>query len=271
MKKPLVSILMPAYNAEKYIGEAIESILNQTFRDFEFIIIDDASTDDTWNIIQKYKTKDKRIITLKNTINQKICKTLNEGISIAKGKYIVRMDADDWSFPDRIKKQYRYMESHRNIIISGGSMLVCDSNLNQYARRDYPTENEELRKSILRFSPFSHPTVIFKTKIAKKIGGYHTLYAEDIELYLKLGKYGVFGNIEDTLIKYREITSSMTNTKLRITEMHTLKHRLTAVLKYGYNFSFFDLIYNLFQLISVFVIPAKLKIYLFNKFRNKSI
>jgi len=271
MNYPLISVLMPAYNAKKYIAQAIESILNQTFKDFEFIIVDDASTDNTWSIIQEYAKKDKRIVTLKNKINLKICKTLNRGIDIAQGTYIVRMDADDWSFPARIQEQYDYMKLHKKIVISGCSMIICDSNLNPYAIRNYPTEDCELRKAILRYSPFSHPTIIFNTKIAKKVGGYHKLYSEDIEFYLNLGRFGDFGNIKDALIKYREVPTSMTFTKLRITEMHTIQHRIMAIQKLGYSFSIIDLIYNMFHFISIFIIPPRLKILLFNKFRNKSL
>lgn len=269
MKKPLVSVLMPAYNAEKYIGEAIESILNQTFKDFEFIIIDDASTDGTWEVIQRYAKKDRRIISLQNDSNKKICKTLNRGIKMAKGKYIVRMDADDWSFPDRIQKQVDFMEKNTRHTISGGSMLITDENLHPYALRTYPSSDSLLRRKIMRYSPFSHPAVIYRTDLAKKIGGYHMLYAEDIELYLNLGKYGLFGNLPDTLIKYREIPTSMTNTKLKITELHTLKLRVMAMQKLHYKVTCFDVIYNFFHLISIYVLPTQIKIYIFNTFRNK--
>lgn len=271
MNIPAISVLMPAYNAEKYISEAIGSILDQTFKDFEFIIVDDASTDGTWNIIKKFAAIDNRIIAIQNERNLKICQTLNRGIEIARGKYILRMDADDWSFPDRIQKQYEYMVSHNEIVISGGTMFVCDEKLNPISKRTYSQHDKELKKSILRYSPFSHPTVIIKTKIVKKVGGYNMLYAEDIELYLKLGQYGKFGNIIEPLIKYRDIPSSMTNTKLKVTELHTLQLRLHAVRKLGYSYTFFDLVYNILQLISVYIFPTKLKIFLFSKFRNKSL
>lgn len=271
MKNPKVSVLMPAYNAEKYIGEAIDSILNQSFKDFEFIIIDDCSLDKTWKIIKKYQRKDKRIVALKNTNNLKICQTLNRGIKEAKGKYIVRMDADDWSFPDRIKKQFEYMDHNKKVAISGGSMIICNSNLKAYARRSYPSEDMQLRKIIFRFSPFSHPTVIFKTDIAKKIGGYGTLYAEDIEFYLNMRKYGKFGNLDDDLIKYREVATSMTREKLKITEINTLRHRIKAVVYLNYRFTFLDFIYNLAHFISIFIVPQNIKMYLFSKFRNKKI
>src|SRR3989338_6124930 len=101
---PEVSVLMPAYNAGKYIGEAIESILHQTFTDFELVIVDDGSTDNTWDIIQEYKKTDNRIVAIKNDKNIKLALTLNKGIGLCKGTYVVRMDANDYSYPDRIEK-----------------------------------------------------------------------------------------------------------------------------------------------------------------------
>ncbi len=270
-KQPLISVLMPAYNAEKYIGQAIESILKQTFKDFKFIILDDASTDNTWNIIQKYAKKDKRIITLKNKKNLKICKTLNKGIRIAKGKYIARMDADDWSYPYRLKKQYEFMEKNPDVVISGGTMEICNEKLKIVAKREYKTEDKDLKKVIFRYSPFCHPATIYKTKFVKKIGGYHLLYGEDIELYFKLGQFGKFGNLRNVLIKYRDIPSSMTNTKSRITELHTIKLRFYPPTRYKYKMNFFDKMYNILQLISLFIMPTRFRIWLFSSLRNKKI
>jgi glycosyltransferase involved in cell wall biosynthesis len=259
---------MPAYNAEKYIGEAIESILNQTYKNFEFIIIDDASTDDTLKIINKYARRDKRIVVIKNKTNLMISKSLNKGIKRAKGKYIVRFDADDWSFPYRIEKQVDFMESNPNVVISGGAMMVCNENLDPVSIRKYPAGDQELRKIFMRYSPFSHPAVIYHTSLAQKIGGYNKLYAEDIEFYLKIGEYGRFGNLDDILIKYREIKSSMTNTKLKTVEINTIKHRLKAIIKYHYGFSIIDMIYNLLHIVSIYIMPAKIKMGLFIKYRD---
>ena len=110
---------MPVYNAEKYIVEAVDSILNQTYSDFEFIIIDDCSTDASYEILQSYAAKDNRIRLFKNDVNKKLPKTLNFGISQAKGKYIARMDADDISLPERFAKQIKFMESHPEIGVCG--------------------------------------------------------------------------------------------------------------------------------------------------------
>ena len=107
---PKVSVLMPNYNAWKYISEAIQSILNQDFTDFEFIIIDDCSTDNSWEIIQEFAKKDERIVALRNDENLKICKTLNKGIEIAKWEYIARMDSDDIAMDIWLENVYQKMK-----------------------------------------------------------------------------------------------------------------------------------------------------------------
>ncbi|TXJ00169.1 MAG: glycosyltransferase family 2 protein [Neisseriales bacterium] len=119
MTAPIISVVMPVYNAEKYITEAVESILNQTYSDFEFIIIDDCSTDSSYQILQKYAEKDKRIRIFRNDTNRKQAYTKNFAIKLAKGKFIAFMDADDISLPARFTKQVTFMESHPDIGVCG--------------------------------------------------------------------------------------------------------------------------------------------------------
>ena len=270
MSNPKISVLMPAYNAEKYIAEAIESILNQTFKDFEFIIIDDCSTDGTYSIIQRYAKRDDRMIVLKNEKNLKICETLNKGIEIAKGKYIARMDADDWSYPDRLEKQFKFMEENPEIGISGGTMEVCDEKMKVLNQRKYNLSDEEIRKKIFRYSPFSHPLVIIKKDILDKASFYdHDLvYAEDYDLYFRIGNFSKFGNLKDVILKYRMLENNSTSEKLKEMELKTLKIRKKAVKEYGYRMSLIDKIYWVLQYLSIFIFPPKIKIWLFNKLRN---
>jgi len=150
MKKPLVSILMPAYNAEKYIGNSIESILNQTFKDFELIISDDASTDKTWDIIKKYKQKDGRIVVTRNAKNRYIAENRNRLIKLAKGKYIAWQDADDISDSNRIQKQYTFMEKNPKVGIVGGYLKFFDDR-GVTGIRKYAENDKELRKNILQY------------------------------------------------------------------------------------------------------------------------
>jgi len=259
---------MPAYNAEKFIAEAIESILNQTFRDFEFVIIDDCSTDGTAKIIQKFAAKDSRIVFLQNEQNLKISKTLNRGIVIAKGKYIARMDADDWSYPNRLQKQFDFMEKNPEIGISGGAVDICDEKMTIAGRRNYNLSDSCIRKKIFRYNPFAHPAIIIRKDILQKSGLYDDDFnlAEDYELYFRIGKYAKFANLEDILLKYRFFSGSSTGKSTKKMELATIKARNKHLSEY--NMGFFDGLYKAVQYLSIFLIPAKLKIKLFNFFRS---
>ena len=127
---PKVSVVVPANNAERYISEAIESVLNQTFEDYELIIVNDGSTDRTEDIILDYQKMDPRIIYLKNEENLRICRTLNRGLEAARGDYIARMDADDWSYPARLEKQLDYMRNNPDVVLVGSFIHVADGDMN---------------------------------------------------------------------------------------------------------------------------------------------
>lgn len=269
MKSPKVSILMPAYNAEKYIEEAIESILNQTFTDFEFIIIDDCSTDKTWEIIQKYSKKDKRIVAIKNEENLKLSATLNKGIDICKGEYIARMDSDDWSYPDRLQKQYDAISKDPKIGILGGAMEVCDENLEIKNIRKYNLSDSEIRKSLFKYSPFCHPATIFKKEALLQYKYSIELNdAEDYDLYFRIGKRYKLQNLNDIVIKYRTSDTQVSSKKSKRQQYLTLYIRLKAVLEYGYRASIVDILSSIVQLILIPIIPNKVKIVLFNLFRK---
>lgn len=261
---------MPAYNAEKYIGEAIESILNQTFTDFEFIIIDDCSTDRTWNIIQSYAAKDKRIIPVRNTENLKISRTLNKGLAIAKGEYIARMDADDWSYPDRLFRQVEHMEKNTDIVISGSSIDVCNESLLSCHPRKYYLDDTEIRKHIFYFSPFCHAATIYRTKSAKDASGYNEdlFDAEDYDFYFRLAKLGKLSNIPSTLYKMRVNSEGVSLTKGRRQEALTLYIRIKAVMEYGYRMNSLEKIYFFLQALSMLIVPPKMKYWIYNKIRN---
>ena len=129
---PLISVIMPCYNREKYIVEAIESILNQTYTNFEFIIIDDCSTDNTFEIVKEYAKKDNRILALKKDKNYCYVHSLNKGIEIAKGKYIARMDDDDISLPERFEKQVEFLEKNEDIIALGTFIEIFSDDMKKY-------------------------------------------------------------------------------------------------------------------------------------------
>lgn len=203
MDKVFFSIIMPTYNTpESYLRSAIESILNQTFTNFEFIIIDDGSISSPQNIIKSYK--DNRIIFLENDNNMGVAGTLNKGIDSATGDYIVRMDSDDISFKNRLLDSYNFIQENPNIDIFGSFRRNFgeDSKI-----RTHYTDNEDIRATLLFTSPFSHPTVVMKRDTLLKHSLKYNINqkAEDYDLWIRsaLNKDVIFGNIPKALLKYR--------------------------------------------------------------------
>lgn len=204
------TVLMPAYNAEKYIKEAIDSILAQSFSDFEFLIINDGSTDKTKEIIKTYT--DPRIRLVNNETNLRLIKTLNKGIDLARGEYIVRMDADDISLPDRLKIQIDYMDKHPGIGISGAWTKSFGNNKNIISKR--LTKPKEIEANFLFHTSIAHPTVIMRTNLIKKNKLYYDEnfpHSEDRELWSRTVKYFQLSNIPKVLLLYREHNQSVSH------------------------------------------------------------
>lgn len=263
---PLVSVLMTAYNAEKYVGLAIESILEQTYKNFEFIIIEDCSKDNTWEVIEKYSKKDKRIVAIKNESNLNAGGSSNKGLKLCKGKYVVRMDADDWSFTYRIEKQVEFMEKHPEVVVSGGSMVICDEDFNTMGIRRYPLSNGEIRNIILRFNPVPHPASIWRKEAIDKTNGYPSKLgiSEDYAITLDISQFGDLANIEDELVKYRIHRKSATNARMRYMQAVTIYLSFKAEFEYKFKPKFGDQVWRLIQLLSMYTIPVFVKRLLFN-------
>jgi len=266
---PLVSVITPAYNAELYIGESIESILKQTLTNFEYIIVDDHSTDNTWDIIQKYARDDSRIIPVKNIKNLGIAGNRNKGIHLAQGKYIAWQDADDISTPRRLEKQVGLMEKNSKVGICGGFLQFFDENGKIAIRRYYP-DDASLRKNIFKFSPLSQGGAVLRKKCFDELGVYDLSIApaEDLEMSFRIGSRYEFANIQEIVLRYREHGNSGTFQKLRTIEINTIKTRVKYRKGMGYSFTIADAVYNLLQYVSIFIIPPKIKIAIFNRIRN---
>jgi len=268
-----VSVVMPVYNCDKYVGAAIESILHQTFQDFEFIIVDDASTDKTYSILKKYAKIDPRIRLFRNRKNLQIANTLNKAVSLAKSDIIVRMDADDFSYPKRIEYQYKFLIKHPKIVVVGTNMDIMDDSESVVSKREYATESKALKRIAFRYSPFAHPSVAFRKHIFEEFGGYDPkmVPCEDIDLWFKIGSKYEFANIPKTLIKYRLIISSNSHKKLKELELLGFKIKIRAIREYGYKISPRDAVFNLVQFISLWFMPAKTRIYLYDFLRSRRI
>lgn len=272
-KKPLVSVTMPAYNAEHYIGRAIESILNQSFKNFELIIANDASTDGTLAIIRKYQRKDKRIRIINNKKNLQIAASLNKSVSQARADVIARMDADDVSMPTRLEEQYKILKQYPKVAIVGTDIIVVNKKGIQVSTREYPTSDVAMKKIMYRYSPFAHPVVMFRKNVFEEFGGYDTklVPCEDIDLWFKIGSKYKFKSIHKSLLQYTLINTSNSNKKLRPLEILTLKIRFNAFRKYDYNLDLYDVIYNLGQLTTLFITPPRLRVWIYNFLRSRKV
>lgn len=211
-KNPIVSVLMPVYNAEKYVAEAVESILGQTFGDFEFLIIDDGSLDGSLAILKRYAEKDQRI-RLVSRPNTGYVVALNEMLRLARGKYIARMDADDVALPERFSRQVEFLDIELDVVCVGGAHEVIDEQGRVLLTRlELPENNHEIQQLALAgHGSICHPCAMIRRASLIKVGGYNEamLPAEDLDLWLRLGEVGALANLKDTVLKYRLHTNSV--------------------------------------------------------------
>lgn len=200
-----ISVIMSVYNSSRYLAAAIESIIKQTFSDFEFIIINDGSTDDSLEIIQHYSLSDNRIKVISRE-NKGLVVSLNEGIENAMGEYIARMDADDISHPTRLMEQIEYLEKHPEVVCIGTGARVIDKKGRYLINKSTVTGSHNVLSSALSgVCPIAHPSAMFLTCVAKKVGGYSIddYPAEDLSLWLKMSHHGEINNLSSILLDYR--------------------------------------------------------------------
>ncbi|GHM99855.1 hypothetical protein WSM22_13450 [Cytophagales bacterium WSM2-2] len=197
---PWISVIMPVFNAEDFLEDAIQSILDQSFADFEFLIFNDGSTDRSLEIINSFK--DPRIILFDSPRNFGYVKWLNEGIKKAKGKYIARIDADDIADHNRLDKQYQFMESNPEYIICGSNYRI----IGDRSVSNLPLEDSDIRLRMLRITPFCHPSVMLRTSVLHEYSIFYNsehMPSEDHEMWVFLSDYGKFKNLPEPLLYYR--------------------------------------------------------------------
>jgi len=216
MKTPKVSVLLPTYNGAKFIAVSIESVLSQSFRDFELMVIDDGSTDTTAEIVKKFSDKDERVVFISNESNLGIQKTLNRGLQIAKGEYIARIDDDDqWSETGKLESQVKFLDADSDYMLVGTGVIVVDENRKELFRFLEPGSDEDIRNRILFKSCFMHSAVLFRKDAVLKLGGYSedesVRHVEDYELWLRLGRVGKLHNLPLYGIKFMQREGAITS------------------------------------------------------------
>jgi glycosyltransferase involved in cell wall biosynthesis len=218
-KEPRVSIVIPVYNAQKYIVDAVESMLAQTFGDFECIVVDDGSTDRTAQLLERLAERDSRVRPL-HVPHGGIVEALNAGIDVARGDLVARMDADDVALPARLEEQVRYMDSHPEVVALGSKVMLVDPYNSPLWEIEVKTEHQEIDKELMCGNGWAlfHPTSIIRRKALIQVGKYRPEYqwSEDIDVFLRLAEVGKLANLPTSTLRYRQHFASVNRTKLEL-------------------------------------------------------
>ncbi|HEY8750494.1 MAG TPA: glycosyltransferase [Tepidisphaeraceae bacterium] len=216
MNVPRVSVVMPVYNAERFLRAAVESSLTQTFTDFELIAVDDGSKDSSLAILREYEKKDCRVRIVSRP-NTGIVGALNDGIAAARGELIARMDSDDICLPDRFAKQVAFLDSHPDHVLVGSQVMLIDPEAADLCpKRDTEFTHEAIDTAHLNHRwPLVHPTIIVRKSALSRIGGYRSKFEwlEDLDLFLRLAEVGRMASLPDVLLRYRLHTGSVCHTR----------------------------------------------------------
>jgi glycosyltransferase involved in cell wall biosynthesis len=232
---PTVTVLMPVYNAEKYLRPAIESILRQTYRDFSFLLLDDCSRDQSWPIMQSYN--DARIRLVHNATNLGLAQSLNKGIGLADSKYIARMDNDDISLPNRLARQVAFMEAHPTIGICGAAIRTFGEGMKPQ-NLFFPCHPQVLHCSLLFTNNIAHPTSIFNRELLER---HSLLYdasfrnIEDYEMWVRCARYFPIANLKQILLLYRKHPEQLTKNKNWVSYYRMVSENQLKELAIGYN------------------------------------
>jgi glycosyltransferase involved in cell wall biosynthesis len=228
---PTISVILPVYNAAQYLRAAVDSVLGQTFEDFELLAFDDGSADGSLKILREFESKDRRVRAFSRE-NRGLVQTLNELIGLSRGRYLARMDADDISRPQRFEKQIAYLESHSECVAVGTGSLLIDPNGRPICEHTYELTHDEIDKIHLSgegSSRLCHPSIIMRKDAVLQIGLYREEFrlAEDLDLFLRLSEIGKLANIPDIMLEYRHHLGSVCYTN--VDEQSNVGRRAVAI------------------------------------------
>ncbi len=213
---PKISVITTVFNCERFIRQSLESILNQTFRDFEYIVVNDGSTDNTLQKIREIASADDRIILIDNKTNIGRVKSLNTALENVKSSYIAIQDADDISLPERLEKQYNFLENNKDYVLAGANIIVMDEFENFISKPERPIDNDEAKFSLLFRCTFANPSIMFRKKVIDENNIKYEdnfIHAEDFRIITLISRHGKVYNLKEPLVKYRKhsFNNSMVN------------------------------------------------------------
>lgn len=224
MKRPKVTVLMSVYNSEEYLREAIDSILSQTFTDFEFLIINDGSKDDSLKIIKSYKDKRIRLVSREN---KGLVASLNEGIQLARGEYLARQDSDDVSLPSRLAKEVSFLENNPDIALVGSNYTVTDIRGKKLSTTNIFLNHDDLKMTLVTCNQYGHGTIMLRKSVLDKVGLYDSSVGrvEDYDLWQRISRIAKVANLEDSLYLYRKNDQGISYSNLDLQIKETLQLR----------------------------------------------
>jgi len=272
-KTPLVSIVMTAFNASKYIKEALDSLVCQTYSHLEFIIVDDGSTDNSWKIIQTYSKSDPRFRVFRLKKNSGCSVASNFAFRKAKGKYIARLDADDIAYPNRFQKQVDFLESHPQVIILGGQCDIISENGQLIGEKNFPLKHQDIVNALFSINPIQHPACIFRAKTFKAAKIKYEkefVISHDLKIIFQLLSFGHLANLPDKVLYYRHRPQSLTHRNPKFVFEETLAIRNWAKNTGIYTPTFTGLLTHNLESFLVANLPNKLINFLFEIWRVKT-
>ena len=215
MGAPTVSVVMSVYNAGRFLRPAMDSVLGQTFRDVEYVVIDDGSTDDSPRVLREYAGRDPRVrLTLRG--NKGLTATLNEALHQARGEFVARMDCDDVSLPRRFEHQLAYLRANPDVVCAGGHFELIDEKGRLLTRLRPPSDDASIQKLLLAgHTAICHPAAMMRRESVARVGGYDEFFrtTQDLDLWLRLGEIGKLGNVPEVVLQFRQHGGSVSETK----------------------------------------------------------
>ncbi len=264
--KPKISVIMSVYNGMPYLGDAVKSILGQSYKNFEFIIINDASVDDTLKYLKGLK--DKRIKIISNPKNLGLAASLNEALKVSGGDYIARMDADDISLPRRLEEQLSYLRRNPQISLCGSWVNLINESGKVIGQKKYPTSDRKIKDALKWYQPIVHPTFMARSSFYRELGGYREKfdYAEDYELLTRAMKKYKMTNIPKKLLLWRLDDERRSRKSMKKVDIADFKVKL-EILKSNY-FGKSYLIYVAKKFITTFLLPTSIKVIVAKKLKT---
>jgi len=257
-ENPLVSIIMPVFNAGRFLVGALDSILKQTYENWELIAVDDASSDNSFLILQHYANFDNRIKVFKNIRNLGVSKTANFAVSQSKGEFIARMDADDIMYPERIRGQTGFLLRNPRVIVVGGQVKLIDESGKKLGDKRFPLEHKKIYEMLYTAMPVQQGAMLVKrTALPKNFEWYNGVrVAEEVKLFFRLIRFGEFANLPTVVLEYRQYPQSTSLRDPKSTFRVTYNARKEAVKKYGYKPSLKSHILSYMQYLFTLFLPA---------------